>query len=108
MLTTNLLFSAPQGHASVLLRRAEGDDEVGTLRVAGVADVVMVASSDEADVTRVHLASDSIDGEFAVAFLHEPELVMLVGVIGFMKRAGFLDGFVALELDVPAVSMPRR
>jgi len=84
----------------VLLGWAEGYDEVGALRVARVADVVVVACAHQTEVARIHLAGDTINGQFAVALLHEPYLVVFVGVVWLMQCANFLDGFVTFELNV--------
>lgn len=85
---------------SVLLGRPEGNDKVSALRIAGVADIVMVSGADESDVAGIHLARDAIDSELALALLHEPELVVFVCFIGLVQRADLLDGFMAFELDI--------
>ena len=74
--------------------------EIGAGCVAGVADPVVVAGGDNADVAGFHAVSYAVDVEFADALLYKPDFVVEMGAVGFVDGSYFLRGFVDFDLDV--------
>ena len=59
-----------------------------------------VASAADADVASYHSPGDAVGGQLAGAFADEPDFVVEMVADGFVGCAGFLVGFVHLDLDV--------
>jgi hypothetical protein len=79
---------------------ADGNDEVSALRVTGVANPVMIAGGNDADVASFHTVGDAVDIQFANTFLDQPDFVVQMRSIGFVDGADLLRRFVNFNLDI--------